>query len=321
MSDAPTLLGGYIMLQVSMKYFKDHVPGSVFDNQYKLAETLKNIGKLAILESAEINPLTVRLFNIKEALEKLEKCVSDMQNMTGHSFPDEFRNHYSDTPPLSYMEGYTAPSGTVAYTSTYLTYTNKWRDDPFQLGIANYQVKQNSSDQIAIIDTNNVVHTFDLYSGIYNFFVNLDSSLDRIRLELNAIYFDGYKEVNSKRSKGNKFWSQYLDPENDKIGLLETKGYSALVAILTGKTSSSVENRTSKYRNRLIHDGDLEIYIDEKTGKVFLPCDPLDTQLDCRIELLPYIQSIFSDLQDLMKQIYNRFILDIKAKNGSLPLI
>ena len=200
-----------------------------------------------------------------------------------------------------------------------LTTQNDWNTDPLTINSRGFRAER-STTQLRIVDENDEIPTFDLHSGIYNFFTNLDSSLDRIRLELNSIYFYGYKEADGGSSKGNRLWQQYLNPRNNKIGLLRTKGYSALVAILTDATSISLNDRTSKYRNRLIHDGDLEININKSTGKVFLPEDPLTTPLTFSIELLPYLKLIFSDLQILMEQIYAQVIIDINSKT-ILPLV
>ena len=308
-------------MQIETKYFKDHVPASVFDNQSELVQTLRTIGILSILESDEVNPLTVRLFNIKKALEKVAKCIGKLQDITQIPFPTIFSKYgYMGQPMPPQLYACTAPSGSVAYTSTIFTAANDWTNNSHLPNIPDFKAIKESSGLIAMVNVNNVVHTFDLHSGTYNFFVNLDSSLDRIRLELNSIYFDGHKEIDSRISRGNKYWSNFLYSSNRNIGFLNTAGNSPLVAILTGTLSKSLDNSTSKYRNRLIHDGDLEVKIDKQTGKVFIPEDPLTTPPIFNVELLPFLQNIFSNLQALMKQIYAQVIIDIKSK-GHLPLI
>jgi len=137
---------------------------------------------------------------------------------------------------------------------------------------------------------------------------------------LNSIYFDGTKELDSSRSRGNRYWANYLDSRNCDIRLMSANGYNAIVLILTGALSVSLDRKTSKYRNRLIHDGDLEIQIDKSTGIVSLSNDPLAAPLTFTTELLPYLRTVFSDLQELLRQIYAQVIADVKSKNA-LPLI
>jgi hypothetical protein len=165
------------------------------------------------------------------------------------------------------------------------------------------------------------VHTFDLFSGLYDFFANLDSVFDRIRLEINSIYFDGKKELDKNASTGNKYWSDYLKKNNQKILMLTSKGFSDIVSILTDTLAPNLDGRTSKYRNRLIHDGDLELEIDTNTGKVFIPDDPTLPTPNCNIELLPLVNNIFQEVQELLKNIYSQMITDIGATSTGLPLI
>ena len=103
-----------------MKYFKDHVTSSVFDNQEQLAATLKAIRKLSILENDEINPLTVRLFNIKEAFERVERCINTLTCMVRRPFPRVFieQGYYAGSPPQPELYADVAPSGSNAYMSS-----------------------------------------------------------------------------------------------------------------------------------------------------------------------------------------------------------
>jgi len=159
-----------------------------------------------------------------------------------------------------------------------------------------------------------------LYCGLYDFFANLDTTFDRIRLELNSIYFDGSKVLSSSTSNGNKFWAQYLDTNNTKVQSLVSHHYGALVSILTGPLSLGIDTNTGKYRHRLVHDGELDLLIDRHTGVVYLPDDPLATTLVYHTELLKLATKVYSDVQILFHDIYQQVILDI-ATRGALPLV
>jgi hypothetical protein len=67
------------MPPISMKYFKDHVPNTIFNNQDQLAQILEKHHKKSIIESDLISPVTVRLFNVKNGLEKIEKCIKNLE--------------------------------------------------------------------------------------------------------------------------------------------------------------------------------------------------------------------------------------------------
>lgn len=308
------------MLTVSMKYFKDHIPDSVFDNQEKLAEALAEKRKRAIVESEEISPLTVRLFSIKIGLEEIEKCVT---RFVPRTFPDIFvqQGWYAGHSETFELFPTIAYSGSITLEQSYLTNQNDWTQNPFMNPLPNdYRIEPANNGQVRVLNGNTKTNTFHLHKGIYDFFTNIDSSLDRIRMELNSIYIDGDKQLDSSKSKGNRYWWCYLDNNNSVVKLMVEKGYNKIVSILTGCISKSLDQRTSKYRNRLIHDGDLEINIDKSTGKVFLPDDPLATPISFNTELLPYLKLIFSDLQELLRQIYAQVIIDVNLKE-TLPLV
>ncbi len=173
---------------------------------------------------------------------------------------------------------------------------------------------------VRIIREDTKVHTFSLNSGVYDFFSNLDSAFDRVRLELNSIYFDGRKELDSSKSKGNAYWGQYLNPNNPVVKSLVSNGCTALASILTGPLATSLDQSTGKYRNRLIHDGDLEIRIDPQFGIAYLPDDPLATALTFGTELFPFLTQVFSDVQVLFRDIYAKIITDIATKK-KIPII
>jgi hypothetical protein len=303
-----------------MKYFKDHVPTSVFDNQAELASILNALGYRSIIESDEISPLTLRMFRIQNGLNQIESCVLSLRPLT---FPVIFnqQGHYQGVQTNGELYGTQAPSGSVEYVHSYLTPRNQWNADPFALPPTyNYRFEQANADQIRIINDSSKVHTFSLHGGNYDFFVNLDSALDRIRLELNSIYFDGSKVLDKDQTKGCKYWYQYTDANGKCIKAMKSAGFTAISNVLTGGLSLSIDGRTGKYRNRLIHDGDLEVQIDKQSGEVFLPDDPLASPLAFSTELLPYVQSVFTDIQLLFKNIYAEIINDLKSKN-KVPLI
>ena len=308
------------MPTVSMKYFKDHVPSSVFDNQTNLAAVIDGLGKRSILESDEISPLTLRMFKMQHGLNEIENCVLNLRPLT---FPVIFsqQGYYRGPQSNGELFGTQAPSGSIEYVRSYITQRDDWTTDPFVTPrVLNYRFEPANHNHIRIINDDSKVHTFSLHSGIYDFFVNLDSALDRIRLELNSIYFDGSKVLDKNRTRGNKYWYEYTDPTNAIIRAISAAGLPGIVRLLTGALSTSIDQRTSKYRNRLIHDGDLEILIDRLSGRVFLPDDPLATPLVFTTDLLRYVQLIFADIQILFRDIYSEVINDLNVRRR-VPLI
>lgn len=308
------------MPTVSMKYFKDHVPASVFDNQSGLANILISLGHRSFVESDDISPLTLRMFKIQSGLVQVEKCVHDLRPL---AFPIYFnqQGQYQGAPTRVELFGTQAPSGSIEYVHSYVTPRNQWTVDPYTIPpIESYRFEQVDVNEVRIISNNSKVHTFSLHSGNYDFFVNLDSAFDRIRLELNSIYFDGAKVLDKKITKGCRYWSEYTDNNQKSIKAMRAAGYNAIADILTGASSLSLEDRTGKYRNRLIHDGDLEVYIDKQTGRVFLPDDPLINPITFTTELLLHLNSVYDDIQKLFKYVYGETINDL-TRVKKIPLI
>ena len=309
------------MPTVSMKYFHDHVSTSQFNNQADLAGTLEVHGKRTLIESSDMSPLTVRLFNVKSGLDRAADCA---QRLAMRPFPREFvqQGLYNGPTNQTALYGTQAPSGSMEYVQSYLTPRNGWRADfsPAVAGMCDCRFEYPDANTVRIIREDTKVHTFNLHSGVYDFFVNLDSAFDRIRLELNSIYFDGRKELDSAQSKGNAYWAQYLNPNNKVVKSLTSNGCNSIVAILTGPLSASLDQSTGKYRNRLIHDGDLELRIDPHTGIVYLPDDPLASAPTFTTELLPFLSKVFSDVQILFHDLYAQIIVDITTKN-KIPII
>ncbi|MGB2803427.1 MAG: hypothetical protein WBD64_00845 [Candidatus Zixiibacteriota bacterium] len=306
----------------SMKYFKDHVTNSVFDNQAILATVLDSLDKRILIESKDISPLTVRLFNVKSGLERISDCVT---KLAIEPFPQVFleRGYYIGSIGGAELHTEVAPSGSAEYVISYLTPEKDWTQDPCLLDAADmayYSFEPADNNCIRIINQNSRVHTFFLFSGLYDFFVNLDSVFDRIRLEVNSIYFDGKKELDESKTKGNKYWSRFLNPNNDKVKAMGFKEFNRLVHILTGSLAAKLDETTGKYRNRLIHDGDLEIHIDKLSGKVYIPDDPLSATPTFATELVPLVDQVFSEVQILLRDIYAQMIADINAKK-KIPLV
>jgi hypothetical protein len=304
-----------------MKYFQDHVTASVFNNQADLARTLDPYRKRMLIESPEISPLTVRLFNVKSGFDRISDCV---HKLAIQPFPTVFteRGLYNGPTDKFELYGIFAPSGSVEYAHSYLTARNDWKFDPSSViaGIPGCYVESPEPSTVRIISESAKVHTFNLHSGVYDFFSNLNSAFDRVRLELNSIYFDGTKELNPSKSKGNAYWRQYLDPNNAGVKSLVSNGWNVLASILTGPFARSLDQNTSKYRHRLIHDGDLETRIDSESGIVYVPDDPLAPPLTFGTELLPFLTKVFSDVQVLFRDIYEQIIVDINAKK-KIPII
>ena len=309
------------MPAVSMKYFQDHVVTSVFNNQATLAKTLEQLGMRALIESNEISPLTVRLFNIKSGLDKISDVL---QKLVIQPFPRIFlqQGYYNGPTNNTELYGTIAASGSLEYVHSYITPKKDWSYDPSYLvaGMNDYRVEYLDTNNIRLIREDSKVHSFNLHCGIYDFFANLDSAFDRLRLELNSIYLDGKKELDASKSKGNRYWALYLDPKNNVLKTLNSNGFNSLTSILTGALSIKLDGQTGKYRNRLIHDGDLEIKTDLNTGIVYLPDDPLSDPLTFGTVLLPFISQVFSDVQILFRDIYAQVILDINSKN-KIPLV
>jgi hypothetical protein len=211
-----------------------------------------------------------------------------------------------------------AASGSPGYEFFCETACNDWTQDPLTLvGVpTSIVIQATGRDSIRVFDKE-PVYMFYLHTGVYTFFSNLDSSLDRVRLELNSIYFDGYKNPSSNR--GNRYWESYTKPDNNRVQRMRNAGLS-VHNVLTGTLSVSLHQRTVKYRNRLIHDGDLSLRVDESLPTVFLVDDPEIIPPTFHTELLPFVELAFADLQNLLHDIYEGVIHDLQQAT-SLPLI
>jgi len=305
-----------------MKYFIDHVPGSVFNNQMELSEALKNIGKRFILESEELNPLTVRLFNAKKALESILKFET-LLSPKGLSNDFFTYNIYMGINPKMEIFSTSAPSGSTLGYQSYLTDQNDWSVDlnrwkPYPNYVL-YSVDYNPN-LIRVVDLSTPIHQFELHVDIYTFFANIESILDRVRLELNSIYFDNLKILDSSKSKGNKFWKDFINPNNGQIKLMMSSGFNDIASILTGTNAVDLYRRISKYRNRVIHDGILEVNINTPDYKIYIPNDPENNPNSCNERLVEFSQMIFNDLLILLQKVYQQIIDDLKGKTA-LPLI
>lgn len=306
---------------IAMKYLKDHDVGTSFDNQRDLAEKLDTIGKRDILESERVNPLTVRLCNAKNAFAAIDQFH---KKLAPRSFPQVIVEDYSyqgPQPPMEYLAT-AAPSGSI---QSYATWPLNKTDCTFNVcqSIPGYHLQNdmNNSGIIRLIDLKEPAHEFDIHVNIYTFFANLESTLDRLRLELNSIYFDGCKVIDPKQSKGNKYWKDYLDQSNSRVRKLVSSDYKTIADLITDSTiSAGLYDRISKYRNRIVHDGIINVRLDYAGQRTFLPDTPDDDSSPCNTELEPYLRGIFNDLSALLKSVYNQVLLDINAK-PNLPLI
>lgn len=300
----------------STKYFGDHVSGSPFNNQETLSRELRRLGKDGILETDETNPLTVRLFQAKEGHDQIKQFISSLRK----DFPRWFseRGYYTGAVNLMTPLRATAASGSPGYEFFCETARNDWTQDPLTLvGVpTSVEIRASGRNSIRVF-TKERLYMFYLHTGVYTFFSNLDSSLDRVRLELNSIYFDGYKNPSS--NIGNRYWESYTKPNNDRVQRMRNAGLS-VHNVLTGTLSVSLHQRTAKYRNRLIHDGDLSVRVDESLPAVFLVDDPDIIPPTFHTELLPFVELAFADLQNLLHDIYEGVIHDLQQAT-CLPLI
>lgn len=308
-----------------MKYFKDYFEDSKFAKQSDLAEALKTLDSQysELIESDEINPLTIRLFNVSEALKGIENFINKLKPPS--SLPDNIKDVYIGGDPITSELCLGQPSsGCAEYFRVIISDPTDWKKDPFDIKLPpSLKFEQADDGRVRLIITDPPISTFYLHTHIYNFFTNAYSVLDRIRLELNSIYFDG--TIKLKGSGGNKYWKDYTESSNSKINELERNGFKKLTSILTGGLAKSLTEGTDNhkgidvYRNRLNHDGYLEININT-LGKVYLPKDPLLQSPDFDEELLPYIERAFLDLQQLLHDIYEQIIIDLKG-NKRIPLV
>lgn len=309
------------MNPVSLKYFHDHVVTSSFTNQSTLAQSLDILGKRCIVESSEISPLTVRLFGVKNGIEKVSRIVDKLRLP---AFPAVFQqqNLYSGSMAIGQLQANSASSGSVGYVQFFSTTKADWSSD-YKVkiaGMADYNVIEINNEVVHLVLCNSNVHTFELHCGLYEFFANLDSVFDRLRLEINSIYFDGDKVIDSSTTNGCKYWNCYVKPNSRNIQLLINNGYTDLANILTGSRSRILDDSTGKYRNRLIHDGTLDFHIDPASGVVYISHDPVGHPLQFDIEMIPLLDSTFRDTQMLLYEVYDQIVKDLAGRRA-LPLI
>ncbi|MFH1892682.1 MAG: hypothetical protein ABIK83_08395 [Candidatus Zixiibacteriota bacterium] len=294
------------------KYYIEHHPNSVFNNQEKLAKLLDNFGKRESIESKEVSPLTIRLFCAYEGLERASEFVKEI---SGVELPSNVKDDLNLTNYDEYARLYREVYSSGAQTFGYIWPVDKTdlESNPTLSGFQGmYELFKAEDGCKYIKDPSRTVSSFGLHAGIYTFFSNIDSVFDRIRFEVNSIYFGKAQEYDH--------WSDYISKTKPAFKRLSKHGFSKVADILTGSLSESLDKMTSKYRNRLIHDGILNVRIEPTTCGVFLPDRPNDANPNYDVDALSHLKKIDSNLQNFLQEVYNQVIEDVKTAK-SLPLI
>jgi len=279
---------------MDQRHYADFNSGALC-NQETMCQHLLATGKFGEIEDANSNPMTIRLLLTKEGLEQVKSfCkilhrhiedpphyVISEPNLAKTIYTTEssasgcarYHGHYEFKPPEDYSAHpvVTGEGGTT------------WNE--IQVGDIIHLIRVNSSP----------VNLFGLYKGLYQYFTNYGSCLDRIRYEIEKLYGCPTSQI--------RYWSWLTNPTNQIISWLNQQGWTDLTRITTSAAATTVKV-CSKHRNRLVHDGFLETKIKTTSGEVFLQDDPNNPQTNQWVEVSAYCDEKFKNLIALLDDIY-----------------
>lgn len=242
--------------------------------QSSICESLR--GTQYRLDSNSVNPMTVRLLLTLDALTEIEKCVEEYRTLFNRlNHPS---NIGSGTQFLDMLTADTSSSGT------------------FSLVPPNY-IK-------SPIPPFEMIYT---YKYLHAFYANGGSSLDRLTYELNQLYALRispnaltYASLYTRHSPKSKNYKKPLE-------------YRPRIEQLLSGQNAIDAYRFTKYRNRQMHDGIIEV---ECIGPdMYLPLYKFETDAQQgRNKLLNLCQDQFSAIEMLIDEAYQMVSNELQAK-------
>jgi hypothetical protein len=272
-------------------HFIDYAKGEL-PNQERLCDHLRKKGKFGIIEDDKSNPMTIRLLLAREGLDQIIDFCNSLNNSIKDQSSWETPDGYTVEPFLAHS---TAASGCVAYTPTLkidpqpkFSVSTPWKFISYQ---GNYHLMREDTSS---------VYLFNFYKGLYVYFTNFGSSLDRIRYEIEKLY--------NCPSNLIEHWSRLTKSTNKTIFWFNSQGWSNLTRITTSARSIDI-TKCCQHRHRLVHDGFLLIKVSPDKYRVEIPDDPENPV--CWNEASSFCEKKFRDLIVLLNDIYDCMVNDV----------
>ncbi len=289
-------------------YYNDYYSTPILSNQKAVNEKLIDMGSLHLIGQEDLNPMTIRLFVLKESLDEIidfSKKTKELKDICSHTAESNFRDSKScfirEVEPVSGSASYSAAIKVIDFLpdnlkSQYTTY------------VADKSYTFSKKNDTTFVINNEAIHLFNLHKNIYIYFTNYMSSLDRIAFEIKKLY-----SIEKIETYGD------LTYKSDAIEtLIENNNLQITTKTLSTKSKSVFD--TSKYRNRLSHDGILKLKFNQEDGIVYLQHNPMQDSSNFNINLKKYCNDKFNSLIKLINNIYEQILDDIK-KNRILQNI
>jgi hypothetical protein len=284
------------------RYYSDYRPG-YFVNQRLLNEAIDPNNHACLLQTNEANALTVRLLVAAEAVERLEKAIQRENDKIDDAIHElQYTWSISQWPTglnwATETQFYTTGSG-IACPEPYLY-------DP--LGqFQNHRLSPNftyRNNRILFTDgQGKAFPLIEAHLAIYNFFINYGSVLDCFSGEVNRLY--------DLQIAANVIdWSHLARNQRD----LANK-HSALSNAVTDFCQNTAA-RPLRYRNRLIHDGLIQVaaeVIASNWWKVKVVDDPDDPNSLSNTDALVLCQDALRSLIQFVDTCYGIIFARLQA--------
>jgi hypothetical protein len=279
-------------------HYTDYVAGAL-PNQEIFCNHLKKKSMFGIIEDVNSNPMTIRLLLTREGLDQISSFCRGLNDHVTN--PPKWVTEPGELAIETYLTHTTAASGCIAYRCGFKIVPPP--SDPAVYKIVS-PWKLIFGKVFADLFREDLppVYLFNLYRGLYVYFTNFVSSLDRIRYEIEKLYNCPPREI--------KHWSSLTSPSKEIISWLNEKGWSELTKITTSTRSLDI-TKCCEHRHRLVHDGQLrtEVVSDMSAIRVNIPDDPNNPIL--WNEVSSFCDSKFRDLIILLDEIYKCMLNDI----------
>lgn len=287
------------------RYYSDYHTGS-FPNQRPLNEAIDPTITGCLLQTAEANPLTIRMLVAAEAVNKFDDLV---RNESTTKIQVAFRDVSHELGSDPYSQGmywgtastnYTAGSGIACPTPYWEDPNGIFRNRP-----APYDFRYDGN-KLRFADEQ--THAFPLVEAhiqVYNFFTNWGSVVDRFADQINRLYGLGIR-------KNIIDWPKLVD--NQSLAAIDGKNHQLMQAIENYNTNHGI--RLSGYRNRLIHDGLIRLFASVERNNswvVWAPADPQNDASPLTEDALSLCKAGLNNLVQFLNDCYGIMLTQIRS--------
>jgi hypothetical protein len=294
------------MASPEFKYYSDHVDCPGFENQrlfcleYKKLRPNRNL-----IEFDEINPMTVQLMAVKQALDDIIKTLMPIDEL--HDKTTELKNKDDIHEFQPKMHSFSSLSGSAV---TCLFFESD--ASPQTLGTGFTIVSTSSPAYQSLVppgkfwfvtNFNSIPH-YKLYVSLYQFVLNYATILDRLALELQEVYL-------SNGTWQGLHFTYLIHKESEWLKKQLSKEIDSKCSLIIPRINSIF--RKSPYmkyilllRHSFAHRGYVELKVDDNTCKFYLPDNPKSVQAT-HVNLREIRQTCthsFSNLLEILNDVY-----------------